>query len=130
MFESMRINQNTAIRLVLMSTLRRMLYASRKCSSMEISLCICKELKDQNRGSARNLPTEWLELPTGRLKWIKMQFLYIILPIFLRQKPKISSDRGLGASDRGLYVAPSSPPLASPLDQNIPSSNQNLRTQR
>ena len=38
----------------------------------------------------------------GKMKW-EMQFLYIILPNFLQQKPEISSNTGgQVASDRGL----------------------------
>ena len=57
-----------------------------------------------SRGGARNLPTEGLELPTGGLKWLKMQFSYVILKNLLRQEPNISSDGGggLDVSDGGM----------------------------
>ena len=73
-------------------------------------------------GGNRNLPTKGLDLPTRELKWLNMKFLCIILLNFLPQETKISSDRGLDASDRGA-VAPSRPTLASSLTSFFPLQN-------
>ena len=66
------------------------------------------------RGSARNFPTERLELPIRGLKWLKYAVFVHHFAKLPPARTKISSDRGLDASDKGA-VTPSGPPLAPSL---------------
>ena len=70
------------------------------------------------------LPTEgWRSRQSqGLLKWLKNAVFVRHLPNFVRQKPKISFDVRLDASDRGGggAVAPSSPsPSATTADKQL-----------
>ena len=53
-------------------------------------------------GGVRNLPIEELELPTGWLAWTKSAVPYVVLPNFVQQETKLSSDGGLDGWDGGL----------------------------
>ena len=48
------------------------------------------------RGGARNLLIEVVEFRTRGLESLKMQFSFVMLPKFLQQEQKISSDRTAG----------------------------------